>query len=610
MWRNGIKAGTSPRATWLMATVAATALVTAAHAHTCGPTVITMYPGDVTTWQITAATAEVSSEYNVPVQPNAAVATAAWPGAPVLPFVDHHATFEITAIAPGTTSMTASWYHAQTNENGFCEVQINVLPPASLCQVTDPPGDAISPNTPPFVIKPDIVESSVTYNGTTFLVEVICNAPVMLPSQGVPMSTFFNIEFDTDNDTETGWEPLQDFTPWLPNVEYGAEAAFFINWDEMNHPGQGNLIFFSGAPGYLVPVTYSGNTISFDIPEWVLMTTQLTYAPMVGNMTDWTDALSAAASSCGGGSICEADLDVDGDVDADDAAMLDLSFGTTEEDRLFNPDADFDSNGAIDLSDLGLFGQSYNCPDETPMFGGTPEATVSELPLDPAAEFDPISPLIPGQAHGFMIHFGGTPQPNVTAVHATITIDDPLNAVSLYIHDTVANNPWMPPDRSQFPEFPALQHTTGFRFSADASGFFTNTLGETGGEGLHWKAEWDQPETEEDLIGWFRVEQTAEGGSIIVQAASGVAGGNQQLIGSISVQLTAAGYGGQIFSLDFDIVRIFNPGDIDGDGSVDVDDLLAVIGAWGSCPPPCPADVNDDGTVDVDDLLLVIGNWS
>jgi hypothetical protein len=54
------------------------------------------------------------------------------------------------------------------------------------------------------------------------------------------------------------------------------------------------------------------------------------------------------------------------------------------------------------------------------------------------------------------------------------------------------------------------------------------------------------------------------------------------------------------------------PGDANGDGSVDVDDLIAVILGWGPCPKPpaeCPADVNDSGTVDVDDLIMVILNW-
>ena len=53
-------------------------------------------------------------------------------------------------------------------------------------------------------------------------------------------------------------------------------------------------------------------------------------------------------------------------------------------------------------------------------------------------------------------------------------------------------------------------------------------------------------------------------------------------------------------------------GDINGDGFVDVIDLLAVISAWGRCPAPptvCDADVNNDGAVNVLDLLMVINNW-
>jgi hypothetical protein len=60
-----------------------------------------------------------------------------------------------------------------------------------------------------------------------------------------------------------------------------------------------------------------------------------------------------------------------------------------------------------------------------------------------------------------------------------------------------------------------------------------------------------------------------------------------------------------------------------GDGSVDVDDLIAVILDWGPCddaaggggasqpviPPPCPADIDDDGEVGAADLIAVILGW-
>jgi len=47
--------------------------------------------------------------------------------------------------------------------------------------------------------------------------------------------------------------------------------------------------------------------------------------------------------------------------------------------------------------------------------------------------------------------------------------------------------------------------------------------------------------------------------------------------------------------------------DINGDGYVDVSDLLVVIDQWGATKSL--ADLNFDGIVDVTDLLIVVGNW-
>jgi hypothetical protein len=49
-------------------------------------------------------------------------------------------------------------------------------------------------------------------------------------------------------------------------------------------------------------------------------------------------------------------------------------------------------------------------------------------------------------------------------------------------------------------------------------------------------------------------------------------------------------------------------GDVDGSGDVDLDDLLAVLAAWGPCPG-CAADLDDDGVVGLDDLLAVLAAW-
>lgn len=52
-------------------------------------------------------------------------------------------------------------------------------------------------------------------------------------------------------------------------------------------------------------------------------------------------------------------------------------------------------------------------------------------------------------------------------------------------------------------------------------------------------------------------------------------------------------------------------GDLNGDGVVDVFDLLLLLDQWGTCPngTGCPADLNGDGVVDVFDLLVLLDNW-
>ncbi len=50
------------------------------------------------------------------------------------------------------------------------------------------------------------------------------------------------------------------------------------------------------------------------------------------------------------------------------------------------------------------------------------------------------------------------------------------------------------------------------------------------------------------------------------------------------------------------------PADLDGDGSVAVTDLLAMLAAWGPCAS-CPADLDGDGSVGVIDLLALLAAW-
>jgi hypothetical protein len=49
-------------------------------------------------------------------------------------------------------------------------------------------------------------------------------------------------------------------------------------------------------------------------------------------------------------------------------------------------------------------------------------------------------------------------------------------------------------------------------------------------------------------------------------------------------------------------------GDINGDGTIDVSDLLAIIASWGPCSG-CIEDLDGNGVVDVSDILALIENW-
>jgi len=50
------------------------------------------------------------------------------------------------------------------------------------------------------------------------------------------------------------------------------------------------------------------------------------------------------------------------------------------------------------------------------------------------------------------------------------------------------------------------------------------------------------------------------------------------------------------------------PGDLDGNGAVDVGDLLELLATWGPCGE-CAGDLDENGMVDVADLLKLLANW-
>ena len=69
------------------------------------------------------------------------------------------------------------------------------------------------------------------------------------------------------------------------------------------------------------------------------------------------------------------------------------------------------------------------------------------------------------------------------------------------------------------------------------------------------------------------------------------------------------------FDVRFDNIRFSAcsipecPGDLDGDGQVDGEDLTRLLAAWGACTGDCPEDIGGNGVVDGPDLGILLGYW-
>jgi hypothetical protein len=61
--------------------------------------------------------------------------------------------------------------------------------------------------------------------------------------------------------------------------------------------------------------------------------------------------------------------------------------------------------------------------------------------------------------------------------------------------------------------------------------------------------------------------------------------------------------------LDRYVRRNSCPGDLGADGTVDATDLALLLASWGPCPAACPADLDGDGSIGGPDLAILLANW-
>jgi hypothetical protein len=130
---------------------------------------------------------------------------------------------------------------------------------------------------------------------------------------------------------------------------------------------------------------------------------------------------------------------------------------------------------------------------------------------------------------------------------------------------------------------------------SDLVAFASDDVYAAGAGIMHW-----------DGTSWTVMEDfaTVDGPSFAGLSAAGPcdlwAGGRQLLDGTL-LNLTAH------------LTPTVTPGDVNHDNVVNIDDIFALIAAWGPCSAPpadCLTDLDNDGDTDIDDLFTIIAYWS
>ena len=107
----------------------------------------------------------------------------------------------------------------------------------------------------------------------------------------------------------------------------------------------------------------------------------------------------------------------------------------------------------------------------------------------------------------------------------------------------------------------------------------------------------------------FTSVDTAEGENVVLVDAGDVSGDGVNELVTIGggPALRSRGIAPMLSLREVDNASC--PGDFDSTGDVGIDDLLTLLGEFGSCSENCQGDMDGDNDVDIDDMLGLIGVW-
>ena len=128
-------------------------------------------------------------------------------------------------------------------------------------------------------------------------------------------------------------------------------------------------------------------------------------------------------------------------------------------------------------------------------------------------------------------------------------------------------------------------------------------------------------ENDTRVIALYRNDTSINGGNLMFAFDQSLDEGLNPILvsegdidGDAIVDLVSINAGASLRGTGNDVLNIRKPlgsncvGDIDGNGAVDIDDLLQLIGAFGLTGPR-PEDINGDEVVNIDDMLMLISAW-